>query len=724
MADAEVEIGHQDGDQFERNNGELMRMFFDSGTTNQYHKFIYDALNNLKIYCEGRRKLSPLEELDDRPDNLWHVPISIKEVESFDIKSLTNLKDRFIHFPDVVLGDADNLLNEILTKELTAEDRLLIPKVYCSLFDNPSVVGVNELAPTHVNTVVTLEGVVIRATNVKPLMDKIAFECHSMNANGSSHCTNTELIPIIGGRVLQPNACGVCGRNNLEVSYHKSRFQNRQVLKIQDIKSTTSQWSQNQGIIAFVHDPLIDVAKPGDRIFLTGLYRVNTPRTRLTTNVVKAMCRTFIDVLHIEKIAKVNYSITDDIERNLHGLKDRKKQLELFAPGIEMLDQVKLGLLCSLVGSSIQGGEEAAEKGRTLDRHSIHVLLCGDPATAKSQLLNAVKAVAERCVYVCGRGSSAAGLTASVVRDAESNEYLLEPGAVVVADRGHCLLDEFDKIDENARIVLNEVMEQQTVSVAKAGIVCSLNARATVIGSANPIGSRFDRNRSIMDNINMPLSLLSRFDLVFLLTDPGHTDYDKEISRALLKYWIPKGEKESPAMIHERIEISKRNQALLKSFLTIARHKYHPVIPADVKAEIANIFCQMRMSNRGSIVSARQLKSLIRIAESMAKLEWSDVVTIQHIHAAQRLIHVSNDYLQHKAEDDPVKAVIPKIMHALQERGNEGIQEGELMDLVLRDNNMLDRSVFFNAVRGLKSDNNIISRMVNGQSVIFSATGS
>merc|ERR1719287_34452 len=216
-------------------------------------------------------------------------------------------------------------------------------------------------------------------------------------------------------------------------------------------------------------------------------------------------------------------------------------------------------------------------KGRC--RPEINTLLCGDPSTAKSQLLQYAYKLAPRAVYTSGKGSSAVGLTATINKDPVTNDLVLESGALVLSDRGLCCIDEFDKMDESARAILHEAMEQQTVSVAKAGIICSLNARTAILASANPKDSSYDPKKSVVDNINLPKNLMTRFDFIWLMLDKRNRDTDRRLAEHLVALYSESGARArpEPPIEHE----------LFRRYVSFARRWVHPQLTDEAAASLA-----------------------------------------------------------------------------------------------------------------------------------------
>jgi DNA replication licensing factor MCM2 len=380
---------------------------------------------------------------------------------------------------------------------------------------------------------------------------------------------------------------------------------------------------------------MVDTIRPGDELQLTGVYRVLYDAT-MNARTCFPVFKTQIDAVHVHRKGDVKMiEITEDkLQQIMELSKDpniRERFIASMAPSIYGMRHVK-----TAIATSMMGGQPKITAGKHRIRGDINSLIVGDPGLAKSQFLKYVEQTFPRAVYTTGKGASAVGLTAAVTRD-EHGDFCLEGGAMVLADDGMCLIDEFDKMNDNDRTSLHEAMEQQTISISKAGIVATLKARCAVVAVANPTEGRYDPQRTFAQNVNLTDPILSRFDMLCVLRDESDPVQDERLADHVVCSHIRShpdanadDKKVKPKLAQRAEHVEPIDQDLLKYYIIYARQHVNPSIAGVDMEKVANFYREIRAESfrsGGAPMTARHVDSLMRIAEANARMELRQHVT-------------------------------------------------------------------------------------------------
>ncbi|XP_058959590.2 DNA helicase MCM8 isoform X2 [Pocillopora verrucosa] len=601
-----------------------------------------------------------------------------------DLISDTELAESFPSFagdlrdqPTEVLHSISLAVSQVLLTVETAESPhgaplFDLPYIQARITNFEPAIPLKNLKSCYWGKFVAIHGTVIRVSNVKPLVKKMAFSCNL--------CSQTQVVHLTDGKYSIPTQCSSVDCRGKSFTPERSSPMTEtidwQTIKVQEIMDDDQRESGRipRTVECELTADLVDSCVPGDMVTVTGIVKATgTEENRNKSNKDKCM---FLLYLHVNAVNnnKGGTGATEQTSglamefsiKELYAIQEIQAQKNLFrlivgslCPSIYGHEMVKAGLVLGLFGGTQR---YLNDKNRIPVRGNPHILVVGDPGLGKSQMLQAVSNVAPRGVYVCGNATSTSGLTVTLSKEGSSGDYSLEAGALVLGDQGCCCIDEFDKMGSQHQALL-EAMEQQSISIAKAGVVCSLPARTSILAAANPVGGHYNKAKTVSENLKMGSALLSRFDLVFILLDKPDEEMDCMLSEHVMALHAGKKSAfgvvtarrrsredsssdedemrrqwEADKPLSERLKIGRNEEfdaipsQLLRKYVGYARTYVHPKLTPAAAEVLQNFYLDLRQQHHSADstpITTRQLESLIRLTQARARLEMREKASQQ-----------------------------------------------------------------------------------------------
>ena len=615
----------------------MVRLLKDESIVSQWQKF-------LEEHCKSDIETVALSYPDKRS-----LFVDYWKIDKLD----PDLAEMVLTQPYKAFFNAEEALKNI---DVAVENKLDLNFRVINLPDTNKII-IRKIRANHLGKFMAVDGLVKKRTEVRPKLKVGAFQCQK--------CGAVIRIDQEEDILKEPSECyedqGGCGRvSSFKLLTSLSEFIDSQKIEIQENPEGLRGGAQPERISVFLEDDLVGEIAPGDRVVVNGI--LHSMQRRRGTFRLTSFNKT-MDAVSVEsrELAFEEVEVSEEDEKEILKIsKDPmiyEKMKTSIAPTIYGMDVEKEALVLQLFGGLAKEMPDG-----TRMRGDIHTLFVGDPGTAKSQLLVYMSKLAPRSVYASGKASSAAGLTAAAVRDEfGEGQWTLEAGALVLADMGVACIDEIDKMEETDRSSMHQAMEQQEISVAKAGINATLKSRCALLAAANPKLGRFDEFLPIHDQINMPPALLSRFDLIFSILDKPNRTTDTELATHILR--THKGGEVTESI--KRTKKSKHNKKeqeelmklvmptfdpeFLRKYIAYAKRNIFPVMTEEALEILKNYYVDFRSQSEESVsFTPRQLEAFVRLAEASAKIRLSQDVTVDD---AKRAIYIIDQYLRRVGMD-------------------------------------------------------------------------
>ncbi|XP_058102706.1 DNA replication licensing factor MCM2 isoform X1 [Magnolia sinica] len=521
-------------------------------------------------------------------------------------------------------------------------------KIYVRITNLPVYDQIRNIRQIHLNTMIRIGGVVTRRSGVFPQLQQVKYDCNKCGMVLGPFFQNSYSEVKVG-------SCPECqSKGPFTVNIEQTIYRNYQKLTLQESPGIVPAGRLPRYKEVILLNDLIDCARPGEEIEVTGIYTNNFDLSLNTKNGFPVFA-TVVEANYVTKKQDLfsAYKLTEEDKAEIEKLsKDPRigeRIVKSIAPSIYGHEDIKTAIALAMFG-----GQEKNVKGKHRLRGDINVLLLGDPGTAKSQFLKYVEKTGQRAVYTTGKGASAVGLTAAVHKDPVTREWTLEGGALVLADRGICLIDEFDKMNDQDRVSIHEAMEQQSISISKAGIVTSLQARCSVIAAANPVGGRYDSSKTFSQNVELTDPIISRFDVLCVVKDIVDPVTDEMLAKFVVDSHFksqPKGanlddksvgnsQDDFPASAMP-VDPEILSQDMLKKYITYAKLNIFPKLHDADLDKLTHVYAELRRESshgQGVPIAVRHIESMIRMSEAHARMHLRNYVSQEDVDMAIRVL--------------------------------------------------------------------------------------